>query len=349
MVQIKLTKEHIEKIGKTDRYKYPFLDATATFLKTEGFSFDDLGNDPAFETSREKAFKRVKNSIEGTIYKESDDADIETYTFFISILYITILKNDILNKKFALMEAKRSEEFIIQSLRNNTDPHIIDIFYNYLFDTKITNIPNTNNYTMSIADYLKHSIYIKDKAWKLVNQDVVNGFVTLKYDKLGRLIRQTVANHINERITKRDMEIPKGFTQYLDELRELISGFMQYTVTNKDDGIYPPCIMYGVEELKKGNNLSNSGRFMLATYFASRGWDVEQIKSLFLNAPDYSEKITTYQIKHVMPDGSKGDKPKYSCPSCDNLNRSNLCFRSDECGNIIHPMQFKKEGTYISK
>lgn len=343
MVQKKLTKEHIGKIGKTGRYKYPFLDATETFLKQEGFSLDDIGNGDMFGDHREKAHRRVKHAIEGTIYKEFGDADKETYTFFISLLYLKILKNDILNKKFALMEAKRSEEFLKESLKDNTDPHIIDIFYNYLFDTKITKTSNNDKYTVSIADYLKHSVYIRDKAWKLINQtEVVNGFVALRTDKVGRLIRQTVANHIDERITKANIETPEGFIPHLDKLRDMIKGFMQYTVINEDDGIYPPCILHAVEELKKGNNLSNSGRFMLATYFASRGWTVEQIGSLFLNAPDYNEKITLYHISRVMPDGSHGDKPRYSCASCNNLNTSNLCFRSKECGDIIHPLQFKK-------
>ena len=98
-------------------------------------------------------------------------------------------------------------------------------------------------------------------------------------------------------------------------------------------GEYPPCIKHAIGELEKGENLSDAGRFMLGTYLISRGQDVDEIAQLFVTAPDYSEKITKYRLKHIK-------KSKYSVASCNKLSTQGLCFRNEDCGKITHPMQF---------
>src|SRR2546428_154570 len=106
-------------------------------------------------------------------------------------------------------------------------------------------------------------------------------------------------------------------------------------------GEYPPCVKHGIEVLERGENLSHSGRFLLATYLLARGQTVDQIVPLFKNAPDYNERITRYQLEHIS--GSLGKGTKYQCPSCDKLKSENLCFAIPDCDGIINPIQFGKK------
>jgi DNA primase large subunit len=104
---------------------------------------------------------------------------------------------------------------------------------------------------------------------------------------------------------------------------------------------YPPCIKHALEVLNKGENLPHSGRFMLATYLLNKGQTIEEIAPLFKNAPDYNEKTTLYQLKHLS--GNFGSGTKYSCPSCEKLKSENLCYIIPECNNIINPLQFGRK------
>ena len=103
---------------------------------------------------------------------------------------------------------------------------------------------------------------------------------------------------------------------------------------------YPPCIKHAIEVLEKGENLSHSGRFMLATFLLRKGQDIEQIAPLFKNAPDYNEKVTLYQLNHL---SGKTGTTQYTCPSCEKLKGQDLCFAIPECDNIINPIQFGRK------
>ena len=104
----------------------------------------------------------------------------------------------------------------------------------------------------------------------------------------------------------------------------------------------PPCIKHAMAVLERGENLPHSGRFMLATFFINRGWPVDRIAPMFKGAPDYNERITMYQLRHLSGEGSSGGT-KYSCPSCKKLQGQDLCFPVPACDGIFSPMQFKGE------
>ncbi|NDB52182.1 MAG: DNA primase, partial [Nitrosopumilaceae archaeon] len=115
----------------------------------------------------------------------------------------------------------------------------------------------------------------------------------------------------------------------------------KFTVQIVETTEQPPCIKHALEILSKGENLPHSGRFMLATYLLNKGQAIEEIAPLFKNAPDYNEKITLYQLKHLA--GNFGSGTKYACPSCEKLKSENLCFAIPECANIINPLQFGRK------
>jgi len=130
-----------------------------------------------------------------------------------------------------------------------------------------------------------------------------------------------------------------GFEDKVKRLSALAKKFVVNTVVT---GAYPPCIEQAIEVLNKGENLSHSGRFMLATFLLGRGQTIEEIAPLFKNAPDWNEKVTRYQIKQLSGE-TGGSKTKYVSPSCEKIKSNNLCYITPDCDNIINPMQFGKK------
>jgi DNA primase large subunit len=154
-----------------------------------------------------------------------------------------------------------------------------------------------------------------------------------------RLIRRELGGYIRSRI--RAANTPSLYKGFEDKVNRLVDLAKKFTVSITVSTEYPPCIKHAIDVLESGENLSHSGRFMLATFLLGRGQSIDEISPLFKNAPDYNEKVTRYQINQIA--GETGSNIKYSCPSCEKLKSNDLCFIIPECGNIINPMQFGKK------
>jgi DNA primase large subunit len=155
-----------------------------------------------------------------------------------------------------------------------------------------------------------------------------------------RLIRKELGSYIGTKIRAANTPpMSKGFEDKVHKLSNLAKQFVVDTVVSTEN---PPCIEHAIEALNKGENLSHSGRFMLATFLLGRGQTIDEIAPLFKNAPDYNEKITRYQIKQVAGE-TGGNRTKYACPSCEKIKSNDLCFATPDCDNIINPMQFGKK------
>lgn len=133
--------------------------------------------------------------------------------------------------------------------------------------------------------------------------------------------------------------IPEKIKLKAEDLRTKYAPRYEYRATAVTD--YPPCVKHALEVMGKGENLSHSARVMLATYMLAIGKPVDEIVTMYENAPDFNEKITRYQVEHLA--GMKGSRTKYSVPSCDKLRNGNLCFATAECDGIINPIQFGRK------
>ena len=189
-----------------------------------------------------------------------------------------------------------------------------------------------------VSNYLKHSVNFHEREWKLINRKIDHGNVFLTSHETARLVRKEIDLYISSKIHSANTpEMIEGFQEYVKKLRVLAKKFEVKIVESSE---YPPCIKHAIEVLEKGENLSHSGRFMLATFLLAKGQQVEQIAPLFKNAPDYNEKVTLYQLNHL---SGKNSTTQYACPSCEKLKSQNLCFAIPECDGIINPIQFGRK------
>jgi len=260
------------------------------------------------------------------------------------LIAIVLLKLSGLNtliNKFSLAEARRAEKFLQRDLVSNSDKTSEEFAIKIFRDIFSVTIKKTGDYfVIPIPDYLKHAVNFHEREWKLVNRHVEKGMVFLSPHESVRLIRWQLSGYIGSKI--KAASIPSMSDGFEDKVKKLSNLAKKFVVTTIVSGAYPPCIEHAIEALNKGENLSHSGRFMLATFLLGRGQTIDEIAPLFKNAPDYNEKVTRYQIKQLSGE-TGGNKTKYACPSCEKIQSNNLCYITPDCDNIINPMQFGKK------
>lgn len=339
----------MDYISPENMAKYPFLAETGAYLKDKGLTLEELGN-PDWRPAITKASDRITAGISGQIYKSNlEQPDIEILSFVIAVILLKKVGIPTLNRRFSLAEARRVERYLEKDLkwdsqdsikehlkRRNESQNISLKILHDQFNLDVT--INEGSFKVKAADYLKRAAHFHEREWKLVNRKVEGGMVYLSSDETVRLIRKELSEFINSRIQAVNVTfVPEAFEKPVMELGSLAKKFSEPITFS---GEYPPCVKHAIEVLDKGENLSHSGRFLLATYLLARGQTVDQIAPLFKNAPDYNERITRYQLEHISGESGKGTK--YQCPSCDKLKSENLCFATSECDGIINPVQFGK-------
>jgi DNA primase large subunit len=331
------------KLGAEDIAKYPFLKEAGDYLREKGFTLEQFGNDDDLRPIVEQAVSRIKIAADGKIFNSDFNIktlDTEVFSFLVAVILLRQTNMATLIRRFSLAEARRAEKFLERDLADMTNKINEQLAIKIIRDLFAMEIQKTDDYfIIPVPDYLKHSTHFHEQEWKLVNRLVDGGNVFLSAHETVRLIRKELDNYISSKIRSSNIPaIPESFKKYIDELLSIAKKFSVQIIETTE---YPPCIKHAIDVLSKGENLPHSGRFMLATYLLNKGQTIEEIAPLFKNAPDYNEKITLYQLKHLA--GNFGSGTKYACPSCEKLRSENLCFAIPECNNIVNPLQFGRK------
>ena len=337
-------------LGQDEIAKYPFFAEAGQYLKDKGFTLEQFATDPDLKIIVDKAYERIESAAEEKIYypkadnsSEKDSAlPLNVFSFLIAIVLLKLSGLNTLINKFSLAEARRAEKFLEKDLVSDSNKTSEEFAIKIFRDIFSITIKKAGDYfVIPISDYLQHAVNFHEREWKLVNRHVENGMVFLTRHESVRLIRKELSGYIGSRIKAANTPaMSKGFEDKVKKLSDLAKKFVVVNTVVSTE--YPPCIEHAIEELNKGENLSHSGRFMLATFLLGRGQTIDEIAPLFKNAPDYNEKVTRYQIKQLSGE-TGGNKTKYACPSCEKIQSNNLCYITPDCDNIINPMQFGKK------
>jgi len=331
-------------LGKDDLAKYPFLEEAGTYVRETHFDLDDF-NRSEFLHIIERASTRIEFAlIQGKVFLDLEKYDIELLTFLVALIMMKYIYEDSAIKKFSLFEAMRVERFLISDLLKEKDLRkknlLISRIFRELFQLDVNLDTKKNNlFTMNISNYLLRATQFNETEWKLINRAVDNGFVYLDVDETVRLIRYEIYKLMYNKIKNMNItKLPEQIRFHATLIKNKLIPAIKYTKNISD---LPPCIKKALELLNKNENLPHSARFMLATYMLSLGKSIDEVVSLFQNAPDYNEKITRYQVEHLA--GKKGSQTKYSVPACSKLVNENLCYATIDCKGITNPIQFGRK------
>ena len=329
------------EIGTVEKAKYPFLPDAGRYLQDKGFTIEDFGRDPDLQKVVEKACRRIKVAAEGGIYRSqqaSDEyaLDMEVFSFLLCIVLLKLCRSGALVNKFVMAESRRAQENLerdLKAMRAQDEALAVKIISD-LFSVDISK--KGKDFVISVANYVRRSIFFHEMPWKLVNRRVSGGMVFLTAHEVIRLIRQQLTVYIGKRI--RAAGQPPMLPNFEEQVKELDLLAQKFRPTSVIPTDFPPCIKHAIKELDAGKNLPHSGRFMLASFMVRIGKSTEELVPLFKNAPDYNERVTRYQLEQIAGGGSRSTG--YNCPSCSKIKSNDLCFATEECSGITNPLQF---------
>jgi DNA primase large subunit len=293
--------------------KYPFTDEARAILKNKK---TEINNELAT-----RALERIKKALgegleqSGAIHGEEKIAEIATYATARVIL--GSLRNSFITNKYAVAESKRvrrdlDSDDIGTALRLGSELGVV------------AESDSEKTFMMDIPTYL--SFCPRDRAYRLINRQIYYGKVKLNKEEIKRLIEEAVRKHIEQTPLPKDP--PEMIQKAGEKLLDLLPKPKISTVEAKP-GDHPPCIEKVLESAGKHQNLPHTARWLLAVYLIRIGMNDEQITAIYAGLPDFSERITRYQVEHAR-------KKAYTVPSCSTVNTYGLCIARCRIGNPIN-------------
>ncbi len=289
----------------TSKFELPFSKAAAELLRD--MTLEDLAEDPMLEEARKLAKERLMIAIKGKGFHTERSGPLEVYSFVAAKLIAAAAGRTVL-ARLANYEAKR----FMKKCQGMSLDQLKAIAKELGIELR-----EDGELWMDLASYLRGASKIGGGRWRLVNRIVSRGFVLISRYELERILSEYVRENV---MNAQQVELPDNLKRVADEISEILSKSRRPVYV---EGKLPPCIEELIERVKRGENISHQARFALASSLLSRGWKEERVVDLFRSLPDFSEKITNYQVSHIA-------KRRYKPPSCDTMREWGLC--PGDCG-----------------
>jgi len=275
----------------------------------------------------ELALERIRKSLKGDssarlVLHESDKKE-EIASFAAARMILGHLRNPFLTTRFSVNESKVVRGHLDRERSQKTVDSVAAQF-------GIAARSEGGKLLLDLPTYLKYSV--RDPHYRLVNRRLMNGFVEVNENEKRRLIEDAVKKHVE------DIPLVKDPPDMIKEAGKRLISELPKSETRivVKSGDHPPCIMRLLESMKKHENLPHHARWYLATYLLAINTNEEDIVRLYAALPDFSEKITKYQVAHAKKRG-------YSVPSCATVMTYGLCCAVCSIGSPINWHTLSKE------
>jgi DNA primase large subunit len=273
------------------------------------------------------------------------DSTTELLSYPIAVMFVTLVSEQFLNRRFALSEAVRVYNLLQQEEENRILQIALDEFGWDIKKDPETIDGETMSLKLSFRDYLNLASGFHEAKWKLVNRKMENGFVALTDKEAARLMQVEVEKWVNERVaTPSNFPLPLSLEARLNEVKKVFDeNRSKLSGSELPDEVineaFPPCINYCLEGLLAGRRASHMERFALTSFLVNIGMPVDQMVSFYTDVTDFDESLTRYQIEHIA--GLKGNRTKYTPPTCNTLRTHRVCRNPDSiCDKINHPLSY---------
>lgn len=332
-------------LAEREAAKYPFLKVGLNLLEALDLQLDDLAG-PAYTKVVDRAKERVIQAItQGEVTVELADPQTELLSYPIAVMFVSLVGDQFLNRRYALSEAVRAYNLLQQEYEDK----LIQIAREE-FQWDIRKDPESldgvmHNLKIAFNNYLRVAAGFHEAKWKLVNRKMENGWVSLTGVEAARLLQVEVEKWVNERVaTPSNFPLPRPLEVRLDEIRKVFAeNRSKLSGSSLPDEVineaFPPCINYCLEGLLAGRRASHMERFALTSFLVNIGMPIDQMVSFYTDVTDFDESLTRYQIEHIA--GLKGNRTKYTPPTCSTLRTHGVCRNPDSiCKKISHPLSY---------
>jgi len=358
----------IIEAGGNDLAKYPWL-ADAKPASPNSF-FEETMQAANIETLVEKAMSRINIALKSEFNTNLENVKTEAQLYIIILSICKLTNNPKLYHKIALSIAKRTEQFLLDSLTEHIKlrdkamhEFVLQILrrdlkmaveHRPIFDDcenckNIIEFEKKNAlrhgeewqpklaYLLRVPEYLKRSVKFHSKDWKLVNQVVHGGYVSLSEKELIRFARDEIEELLVNRIASLQLPMNKMPFQIIESAELLSEQYnIQFSTASFVPQKYPPCIQHVLDLFSKGENVPHTARILFVSYMNKLGKPADEIADMFKNAPDYKESVTNYQVNFIVDKG-------YSPNNCDKLKNLGWCFEDSGCAGIRNPLAYGRK------
>ncbi len=323
--------------------RFPFLDEAKAMAEKNNVDIEMLISSDRFSASRKRGVERLlqtidKSEIDSVSTISSYECLIEVMSYPYARMIVSCINDRFLTKRYALSESVKMKK----TLGDEEKSTVLAI-------AKALGVNSTleeDKLKMHFSDFLKFSTRIKSPEWKLVNQEMFNGFVYLQHEKFDRVLQNALQDKIESELP---LGVPNEFKKMMekdiktinDVLVEAKSKFEPKFSGELKDDILPPCIVTLLSNATHGVNLPHSGRFALVSFLHAIGMDSQQILTLFSQSPDFDESKSIYQIRHIT--GELNGTEGYTAPECHYMKSNGLCSNPDRlCASekMNHPLTY---------
>ena len=320
--------------------KYPFLREASAFIRAEGVTLEELLSEPAYARARALGRTRVHEALE----KGAESARIaiapadqlsQLLAYPVARILVSALGDTYLTRRFALREAIAAEGL----LAKDRDDTILHVAAELPMDLRREN----GGFRIHFSDFLRFTSTMRDAPWKLINQPLEGGYVTLRREKALRVLRNAIQRHIEQGLPLPvNDDILGAFKSDLSEIRGLLEA-KKATFKAEDIGKvsitrFPPCMYNLLAQIQNHENVPHMGRFAIVAFLHHIGLGNEEIFRVFGDVPDFAADVTKYQIEHITGTSSPTE---YTPPECATMKSYGICPGPDRiCLTIKHPLSY---------
>jgi len=321
---------------------YPFLKESSQFVKERQLGLDDLLTHSIMAEARRRGKARVMEAISDLTVPNnpvtSEDVAVqEIMSYPYARILVSCIGDDVLVRRYALAEAKAFNDRL-----RKEDMETVAYLAKEL---GVEALRGDDELRMHFTDFLSYTSGLRGPEWKLVNQDLRDGYVQLEKVKFVRVLEQALDEKIED-------ELPLPVNDALlaaveKELVDIVTALNEYKEKYRGEGFgevsilkFPPCMKKLVAMAQAGQNMPHAGRFALASFLSFIGMPVDDIIKLFCSSPDFDHSKTAYQVRHITGDGYG---KRYTPPECATMRTNGLCFEPDEVCNgrrVNHPLTY---------
>ena len=311
--------------------KYPFLNASKTYVKDNALSVEELLDDPLYERARIIGVERLDNAFKdrdvgNRILATEYDCVMELLSYPIARMVAVCIDDVYFKRRYALGEAVHAYKNLI----NESTSFLLDVSKEFNLRVKCTE--DTNKLSIYFTDYLRNAP-TRYKEWKMINREMKAGYIHISHRDLARLIQEALRSRINNELDARQCNrvISDTFSSDINRIKNKVMMHrkkMETAPVGKLD--------------QSGENVPHMGRFALVAFLNSLRLNTNDILKLFSSAPDFEEEKTRYQVEHITGSTSS---TAYTPPGCDKMRTYGICpaDKMDElCKRKRHPLSYYK-------
>jgi len=320
--------------------KFPFLSEASAYIRSEGVSLEDLLTDPAYARARALGKARVVEALErgppeGRVAIAVADQLAVLLAYPVARILVSAIGDNYLIRRYALREATVAET----RLESEPDGLVLHLANELGVDLR----REDGAFRLHFADFLRHTSTMRETPWKLINQRLNRGYISLRREKAIRILRNAIQRRIEEGLPLPVNDaILEAFRTDLREIRTLLDA-KKATFKAEDIGKvsimrFPPCMYNLLAQIQNHENVPHMGRFAIVSFLHHIGMGNEDIFRVFGDVPDFAVDVTKYQIDHITGATSATE---YTPPECATMKSYGLCPGPDRvCLRIRHPLSY---------